>query len=133
MSGMCSRPRQPSLASLARRNLEKQVESGNMRVVDEKRALQEIQQLKRSRRTVESFQADQESIEADRAKLDELRKQLDDPEFKAISDRYDTIKAELDEIKRVLLETNPWYLGLTGLVSVLHVLWVHSYSLQWCT
>ncbi|VDC07280.1 unnamed protein product [Peniophora sp. CBMAI 1063] len=29
--------------------------------------------------------------------------------------------AELDEIKRVLLETNPWYLGLTGLVSVLHV------------
>ena len=30
--------------------------------------------------------------------------------------------AELDEIKRVLLETNPWYLGLTGLVSVLHVL-----------
>ncbi|KAI5893290.1 uncharacterized protein SCHCODRAFT_02621366 [Schizophyllum commune H4-8] len=83
------------------RNLEKQVESGNMRVVDEKRALQEIQQLKRSRRTVESFQADQESIEADRAKLDELRKQLDDPEFKAISDRYDTIKAELDEIKKV--------------------------------
>ncbi|KZV76118.1 cleft lip and palate associated transmembrane protein [Peniophora sp. CONT] len=29
--------------------------------------------------------------------------------------------AELDEIKRVLLETNPWYLGLTGLVSMLHV------------
>ncbi|KAK1232113.1 hypothetical protein PQX77_004771 [Marasmius sp. AFHP31] len=29
--------------------------------------------------------------------------------------------AELDEIKRMLLETNPWFLGLTGLVSVLHV------------
>jgi len=30
--------------------------------------------------------------------------------------------AELDEIKRMLIETNPWFLGLTGLVSVLHVL-----------
>ncbi len=30
--------------------------------------------------------------------------------------------AEIDEVKRMLLETNPWFLGLTGLVSVLHVL-----------
>ncbi|KAF8915437.1 cleft lip and palate associated transmembrane protein [Mucidula mucida] len=29
--------------------------------------------------------------------------------------------AEMDEIKRMLLETNPWFLGLTGLVSMLHV------------
>jgi hypothetical protein len=29
--------------------------------------------------------------------------------------------AEVDEIKRMLTETNPWFLGLTGLVSVLHV------------
>jgi len=28
---------------------------------------------------------------------------------------------EIDEIKRMLLETNPWFLALTGLVSVLHV------------
>jgi len=30
--------------------------------------------------------------------------------------------AELDEVKRMLLETNPWFLGLTGLVSILHVI-----------
>jgi hypothetical protein len=30
--------------------------------------------------------------------------------------------AELDEVKRMLVETNPWFLGLTGLVSVLHVM-----------
>ncbi|EIW76278.1 cleft lip and palate associated transmembrane protein [Coniophora puteana RWD-64-598 SS2] len=30
--------------------------------------------------------------------------------------------AEMDEIKRMLVETNPWFLGLTGLVSLLHVL-----------
>ncbi|KAF8806284.1 cleft lip and palate transmembrane 1 [Phlegmacium glaucopus] len=28
---------------------------------------------------------------------------------------------ELDEVKRMLIETNPWFLGLTGLVSILHV------------
>lgn len=29
--------------------------------------------------------------------------------------------AELDEVKRMLVETNPWFLGLTALVSVLHM------------
>ncbi|KAF8204690.1 cleft lip and palate transmembrane protein 1-domain-containing protein [Pholiota molesta] len=30
--------------------------------------------------------------------------------------------AEIDEVKRMLIETNPWFLGLTGIVSLLHVL-----------
>jgi hypothetical protein len=29
--------------------------------------------------------------------------------------------SEIDEVKRMLVETNPWFLGLTGIVSVLHV------------
>jgi len=29
--------------------------------------------------------------------------------------------AELDEVKRMLLDTNPWFLALTGLVSILHM------------
>lgn len=29
--------------------------------------------------------------------------------------------AEIDEVKRMLIETNPYFLGLTGLVSVLHM------------
>lgn len=33
--------------------------------------------------------------------------------------------AELDEVKRMLIETNPWFLALTGFVSLLHVLCVH--------
>lgn len=71
-----------------------------MKLGDEKRALQEISSLKRSRRTVESFQADQEAIEADRARTEALRKQLDDPEAKATSERYDAIRNELDELKK---------------------------------
>lgn len=82
------------------KNLEKQVESGNLKLADEKRTLQEISQLKRARRTVEGFEEQQKSIDADRAAAEELRKQLDDPEAKAISERFDAIKAELDELKK---------------------------------
>jgi hypothetical protein len=32
--------------------------------------------------------------------------------------------AEFDEVKRMLVETNPWFLALTGVVSVLHVVLV---------
>ncbi|KIJ70555.1 hypothetical protein HYDPIDRAFT_23652 [Hydnomerulius pinastri MD-312] len=89
-------------------NLEKQVETGSMKLADEKRALQEISTAKRTRKVVEGFQAVQDSIEADRAAADELRKQLDDPEFKATSDRYDAIKTELDELKK---EADEMYAG----------------------
>ncbi|THH11731.1 hypothetical protein EW145_g449 [Phellinidium pouzarii] len=82
------------------KQLEKQVESGSMKLVEEKRALQEISQCKRLRRTVESFEADQESIERDRATVDELRKQLDDPEARAVSEHADGVKAELDQLKK---------------------------------
>ena len=71
-----------------------------MKLADEKRALAEISTLKRNRRVVEGFQAEQDAIEADRKAADELRKQLDDPESKAMSDRYDAIQAELDELKK---------------------------------
>ncbi|CUA70194.1 putative protein C458,02c [Schizosaccharomyces pombe 972h-] [Rhizoctonia solani] len=80
--------------------LESQVDSGNMKIAEEKRALAEISQLKRSRKTVEAFQGDEEIIQANKAKIEELKKTLDDPEAKAVSDRFDAIKAELDEIKK---------------------------------
>ncbi|KAG7096937.1 hypothetical protein E1B28_004336 [Marasmius oreades] len=82
------------------KNLENQVESGSMKLADEKRALQEISQCKRNRRAVESFQADQDAIETERQKVDELKKLLDDPESKAISERYEKIKADLDALKK---------------------------------
>lgn len=34
--------------------------------------------------------------------------------------------SEIDEVKRMLVETNPWFLALTGVVSVLHVVSVVS-------
>ncbi|CAK5262725.1 unnamed protein product [Mycena citricolor] len=82
------------------KQLERQVESGSMKLAEEKRALAEITVQKRNRRNVEAFQTEQEAIDKDRATLDELRKQLDDPVAKAASERYDAIKAELDELKK---------------------------------
>ncbi|KAF9451733.1 nuclear segregation protein Bfr1 [Macrolepiota fuliginosa MF-IS2] len=81
-------------------SLEKQIESGNMKLADEKRALQEISQIKRNRRIVDTFQSEQDAIDAIRQEIEDLKKQLDDPEAKAVSDRFETVKAELDEIKK---------------------------------
>lgn len=71
-----------------------------LKLVDEKRALAEISQCRRSRRVVEGFQAEQDTIEAERAKADALRKELDDPEAKAMSDQYDAITSELAQLKK---------------------------------
>ncbi len=36
--------------------------------------------------------------------------------------------AEMDEIKRMLVETNPWFLGITALVSMLHVVYEYPHQ-----
>lgn len=83
-----------------------------MKIVDERKTLTEISNLKRLRKTVEGFQAEQDSIEKDRAEVDNIRKQLDDPEMKAVSEKYDAIKAELDSLKK---ESDTAYEGRTKL------------------
>lgn len=79
--------------------LEQHIESGSMKLVDEKKALSEISQLKKNRKTVENFDKLQAEIDADRTKVDALKTTLDSPEAKALNKRYDEIKAELDAIQ----------------------------------
>ena len=74
------------------------MESGMMKLVDEKKALNEISNLKKTRKTVESFAAQQEIIDVEKAKIDEIRTGLDSPEAKAINDKFNAVKAELDII-----------------------------------
>lgn len=81
------------------KRLEEQVESGSMKLVEEKKALSEISQLKKNRKAVENFDAMQASIDADRSKVDQLKSTLDSPEAKALNKKYDEIKAELDAIQ----------------------------------
>lgn len=80
------------------RRLEKQVESGQLRLVDEKKALAEISSLKRTRRTVEGFGGQDEAIQGDKKKIEELRKQLDAPDAKAASEKYNALREELDKL-----------------------------------
>lgn len=79
--------------------LEKQVDSGKLKLVEEKKYLQEVSQLKRAKRTFNESNSSQAAIDNEKAQADALRKQIDDPESKALSKQYDEVKAELDSLK----------------------------------
>lgn len=80
-------------------SLEKSVESGSLKLIDEKRAVNDISSLKKARKTLEGFQGSQGTIDAERKQYEDLKKHLDDPESRQLSNQYNTIKAELDAIK----------------------------------
>ncbi|KAI8065812.1 hypothetical protein BC940DRAFT_341023 [Gongronella butleri] len=75
------------------KELEQKIESGNARLVEEKKMLQEISLLKRSRTQVEGLDEQQAAIDRERTILNEIKKNIDDSEAKKLSARYE----ELDE------------------------------------
>ena len=79
--------------------LEKDVESGTMKLVDEKKALAEVSSLKKLRRNFASFEDAEKGINDVKAQIAELKKTMDSPEAKALSEKYNTIAKELDDIK----------------------------------
>lgn len=79
--------------------LEKQVESGTMKIVDEKKTLNQVTELRKLKKAFGGFEDAQKSIDKTKADISELKKAMDNPEAKALSDRYNTIQNELNEIK----------------------------------
>ncbi|KAL1311562.1 hypothetical protein AAFC00_001680 [Neodothiora populina] len=79
--------------------LQKQVDTGMMKLVDEKKALAEITALNKQKKGFAGFDAAQKTIDDLKAQIAELRKSLDDPASKALSDRFTAIQQELDTIK----------------------------------
>jgi len=79
--------------------LETQVNGGMMKLVDEKKALTEISNLRKQRKGFAGFDEAQKQIDEKKAKLKTLRETLDDPESKALSEKYNKIQGELDTIK----------------------------------
>ena len=79
--------------------LEKQVNGGMMKLVDEKKALADISSLRKQRKGFAGFDDQQKKIDESKAKLKSLRDTLDDPESKALSDKYNKLQSELDAIK----------------------------------
>lgn len=80
-------------------NLESQVNSGTMKLVDEKKALADISSLRKVRKNFGQFDDSQKTIDELRAKIKEIKDSMDDPEQKAMSEQYNKIQAELDKIK----------------------------------
>lgn len=79
--------------------LQKEVDTGKMRLVDEKKALADISQLNRQKKGFAGFEEAQKGIDDLKTQIAELRKSLDDPESKALSEKYTAITTELDKIK----------------------------------
>ena len=80
--------------------LEKQVNGGMMKLVDEKKALSEISSLRKQRKGFAGFDEAQKNIDDLKAQLKKQRDTLDDPESKALSEKYNKIQTELDVIKK---------------------------------
>lgn len=79
--------------------LQKQVDSGTMKIVDEKKTLAEISQLNRTKKSFAGFEESQKGIDQIKKEIAELKESMNDPEQKAMNERYQTLQKELDVIK----------------------------------
>lgn len=79
--------------------LEREVGSGQMKLVDEKKALTEVSSLRKLRKNFSQFDDAQKAIDNLKAQIKEIKDSMEDPESKALSERYSKIQAELDAIK----------------------------------
>src|SRR5436190_4270048 len=79
--------------------LEMQVDSGTMKLADERRNLAEISNLRKQRKTFAGFDEAQKEIDELKLQLNELKKAFDNPEARSLSEKYTAIQKELDDIK----------------------------------
>ncbi|OAQ98641.1 hypothetical protein LLEC1_04395 [Akanthomyces lecanii] len=93
-------------------HLDSQVNSGTMKLVDERKALADISSLRKVRKNFGQFDDSQKQIDELRAKIKEIKDTMEDPEQKAMSEQYNKIQAELDQIKA---EQDTAYKGLSSL------------------
>ncbi|KAL2153077.1 hypothetical protein VTH82DRAFT_4232 [Thermothelomyces myriococcoides] len=84
------------------KQLEQSVDSGKLKIVDEKKALAEITNLRKLRKGFSAFDSDQKAIDDLKAKVKTLRDSLQDPEAKKLSEEYNRIQAELASVKAEL-------------------------------
>jgi hypothetical protein len=90
-----------SLADLeaAVAKLDRDVSSGTMKLVEEKKALQEIGNLNKQKKNFAVFDEAQKSIDADRLKLKEMKEKKQDPELKELNEKYDALDQEFKALK----------------------------------
>ncbi|KAL5594697.1 hypothetical protein BROUX41_001613 [Berkeleyomyces rouxiae] len=79
--------------------LDDQVNSGTMKIVEEKKNLADISSLNRMKKNFGQFAESQAQIDDLRAKVKEIRDSMDDPAQKASNERYSAIQAEIDTMQ----------------------------------
>jgi hypothetical protein len=87
-------------------HLNKQVDSGKMKLVDEKKALDEVSKLRKQKKGFSALNDLQKRIDDKRTENAELKKTFDTQESRALSQRYEDNQKELDEIKAARDGTN---------------------------
>jgi uncharacterized coiled-coil DUF342 family protein len=92
--------------------LDRQVNGGMMKLVEEKKALDEMSKLRKLRKNFSQFDDSQKQIDDLKAKIKEIKDSMEDPEAKALGEKYNKLQAELDTIKA---EQDEVYKNLSGL------------------
>ncbi|SPO05963.1 related to brefeldin A resistance protein BFR1 (maintenance of normal ploidy) [Cephalotrichum gorgonifer] len=75
------------------------VDSGTLKIVEEKKLLSEISAMTKQRKTFSTFDDGQKQIDQLKAKIKEIKDGAEDPEQKALSEKYNVLQKELDVIK----------------------------------
>ena len=85
------------------RTLEGEVESGKLKLVDEKKNLKRVTDLRSLRKQMSVFTTAEESIKSDiskrKALQDELSSTTQTPEAKALSEEFNRIREEMTKLK----------------------------------
>ena len=77
----------------------KQVDSGQLKLVDEKKNLAEVSALRRQMKNFDGLDTLQTKIDSKKTENTELKKTFDNAETKALSEKYEANQKELDQIK----------------------------------
>lgn len=84
------------------KDLERDVESGKMKLVEEKKALAEVSSLRKLRKNFSAFDNDQKAIDDLKAKIKEIKDSMENPEAKALSEEYNKLQTELTSVRAEL-------------------------------
>lgn len=79
-------------------NLENSINSGNLKIVDERKNIKELTSLQKLKKDFVNIDALQKSIDSDKAKISELKKELSNFDNKEIQSKYETVNGELTKL-----------------------------------
>lgn len=81
------------------KDLDEQIASGRLSLINERKTVEEISKLKRSRKQLSVLDEKQKSVDDLTAKIQAIKAEMTDPKAKELSEKYNKLQAELDAIK----------------------------------